>query len=704
VFIPKVFFILAQIYYLDLIYSYHPAWIFIAFCIAGLYSFILYRKSNNLIDVSKKIKLILASIRFVSVFIISILLLGIILEHFISKTEKPHIFIVHDVSESIVQNKDSSFIKNEYQKNLTHLNSKLDEKFEVINYRFSNTVTTNLKSNYTGKLTDISKALDQIYSQYSNKNIGAILLSTDGIYNTGSNPIYSANRKRYTPIYTIGLGDTNEVKDCRIENIFNNDIAFLGNKFPVEVSISQTDFKNSKVKVGIYFQDKLVQSQTIELKSNKEQHKLNFTLNTTKVGFVKYTVKIEELEGEFTYKNNTSNFYIDIIDGRQKIALAHSGIHPDLGALAYVIENNKNYEVDLVNYNELTDINSYDLIICHNYENQNKTLNNFITAGKKPFLFIIGTSTNFNDLNKLNIGLSGSSNKSEDVTFSMNGQFNTIIYPPSISNLLNNAPPLQSPFGSFKFSKSIDILAYQKIGNIKLSDPIIYFNEKNATKYGVIMGEGIWRWRLFDQSRNNTTENFELLFSKIISFLAVKENKTPFKTHLNNEYNESENITILSEFYNSSYDLVNTSEVDFVLTNENNKVFNYNFFKTTNAYKLELGRLPQGIYSWKSSIIFNGKTYNNTGSFLVKEVKTELLTNKANHRLLRNISENTNGSFYFPNELDLLVSDINNRADIVATSYNEKSFEDLIDYKWILFLIITLLSTEWFIRKFNGGY
>jgi len=88
----------------------------------------------------------------------------------------------------------------------------------------------------------------------------------------------------------------------------------------------------------------------------------------------------------------------------------------------------------------------------------------------------------------------------------------------------------------------------------------------------------------------------------------------------------------------------------------------------------------------------------------VKEVKTELLTNTANHRLLRNISENTNGSFYFPNELDQLASDINSRDDIVTTTYNEKSFKDLIDYKWILFLIITLLSTEWFIRKFNGGY
>ena len=703
-FIPKVFFILAQIYILDLIYSYHPTWIIIAFSIAIVYTYILYKKTDNLVEVSKKVKLILAGFRFTSVFVISILLLGIILEHFISKTEKPHIFILHDVSESVVQNKDSSFIKNEYQKSLLDLTSKLEEKFDVINYHFSNTVTNSLNSDYTGKLTNISNALDQLYSQYSNKNIGAIILSTDGIYNTGSNPIYSVNRKTYIPVYTIGLGDTNEVKDCKIDNVFNNDIAFLGNKFPIEVSISQTDFSGKKVNVGIYLQDQLIQSQTITFKSNKEQQKLNFILNTSKTGFVKYTVKIDELEDEFTYKNNSSNFYIDIIDGRQKIALAYSGIHPDLGAITYVIENNKNYEVDLIEYKDLININSYDLVICHNYENQNSTLNDFIINGKKPFLFIVGASTNFNDLNKLNIGLTGSSHKSEDVTFSMNGQFNTILYPPAVSNLLSNAPPLQSPFGNFKFSKSIDIFAYQKIGNVKLDNPLIYFNKKNSSKYGVIMGEGIWRWRLFDQSKNNTTENFELLFSKLISYLAVKENKTPFKTHLNTEYSESSTVIILSEFYNSSYDLVNTNEVDFSLTNEDNKEFKYTFFKTTSAYKLELGRLPQGIYTWKSSTQFNGKSYSNSGSFLVKEVKTELLTNTANHRLLRNISENTNGTFYFPNNLNSLALDISNRDDIVTISYNEKSFKDLIDYKWILFLIVTLFSIEWFIRKFNGGY
>lgn len=107
----------------------------------------------------------------------------------------------------------------------------------------------------------------------------------------------------------------------------------------------------------------------------------------------------------------------------------------------------------------------------------------------------------------------------------------------------------------------------------------------------------------------------------MISYLAVKENKNPFKVHVNNEYSESEDVLVLAELYNSSYDLVNTSEVNFVLTNENDKDFEYHFFRTSNSYKLELGKLPQGVYSWEAETTFSGKNFNAEGTFLVKEVK-----------------------------------------------------------------------------------
>jgi len=63
-----------------------------------------------------------------------------------------------------------------------------------------------------------------------------------------------------------------------------------------------------------------------------------------------------------------------------------------------------------------------------------------------------------------------------------------------------------------------------------------------------------------------------------------------------------------------------------------------------------------------------------------------------------------NGEMYFPNQLDELENAIYSQENIVPISYVKKSVEDLIKWKWIFFVILTLLAIEWFLRKRNGSY
>ena len=85
-------------------------------------------------------------------------------------------------------------------------------------------------------------------------------------------------------------------------------------------------------------------------------------------------------------------------------------------------------------------------------------------------------------------------------------------------------------------------------------------------------------------------------------------------------------------------------------------------------------------------------------------MKIEFLNTVANHRLLNTIAENSGGRFYFPDELTALQTDLKNRDDMVTVVYQEKEFDDLIDYKWVFFLVVLLISVEWFVRKFQGAY
>ena len=699
----KYFLFLAEIS-LELLFTYHPAWILLCAAIAFGYSFFLYRKDALLEEVKKSLKWLMAAMRFVSVFIICLLLLGIVLENLIDKKEKPLIFVANDNSESIIANKDSAYYKNQFTTELQQVAEAFKDKFEVVEYNFSDEISAGLETDYKGKTTDIAKVINQIFDQYTNRNIGGIVLATDGIYNVGSNPIYALARKSFLPIFTVGLGDTTEVKDVKIEFTRHNDIAFLGNKFPVEIGIAQSKFEGETAKVSILKDGKLIAEKSAKFSEGAKQLSFLFDLTATTIGFQKYTVNVTEFKDEFSYKNNKANFYVEVIDGRQKILVAHNGPHPDISALKFVIENNKNYEVDVSRFDEVKSLKPYDLAIIHNYSSSNSILNDAIEKGATPTLFIVGNRTEVTALTRQKIGFTGTKTDIEEISFKHNAAFKEILLSPGVIQLLNSAPPLQSPFGTFGFSGANEVLAYQKIGNVTLDKPLIYFNKKNSSRYGVIMGEGIWRWRLYDQQKNSTTVNFEEFISKLITYLAVKDNKDPFKVSVQKEYNESENVVVKAELYNKSFELINEPEVVFKYSKDEDNAFEPHFVRMANAYELNLGKLEQGIYKWEASTDFQGSHYQKNGSFLVKEIKIEQLNTQANHRLLYNMAQNSNGKFYLPNELKSLQEDVLSREDMVTVVYQEKSFDDLIDYKILFFLIMLLLSLEWFFRKYSGAY
>ena len=646
----------------------------------------------------------MASLRFLGAFFLLLLLLGIVLERDIERKEKPLVFLATDNSGSILINKDSSFYKSQFPEEIQQLKSDLSEKFEVVDYVFSNELIKGGDLDYSGKSTNISNVFSDIFGQYPNRNVGAIILASDGIYNEGSNPIYEISSKNYIPIFTIGMGDTTELKDVKIDFVEHNNIAFFGNESPVDVLISHSKSGGEKVKVSIKEGERELAAQELLLNSNSPQTRLNFVLKASSIGFRKYTVEVTQLSDEFTYKNNTSNFYLEVIDGRQKILLASDEPHPDMAALRFVVENNKNYEVDYVKTEDVKEIKKYDLIVLYNYKKKNPLIQEAVKNGDRPFLVIAGIGANMRFVTELGIGINGVASNTEDVGIGFNPNFKEILLSPEVIQTLTNAPPLASPFGNYTVSSAVDVLAYQKVGNIQLEKPLIYFTKKNASRIGVILGEGFWRWRLFDQARNGSTKNFEQFFTKLISYLALKENKDPFRVFTSNEFTENEPVKFKAELYNKSFELINEPEVQLTYKNQDNNEFKSAFVRTTDAYQLDLGNLAQGIYEWTAVTVFQGETFKKTGTFLVKEVKLEWVSGRANHRLLKSISKESNGMFYLPLQMTSLKNDILNREDIVTVVYKEKTFDDLIDYKWLFLIIVFLIALEWGMRKYHGAY
>jgi hypothetical protein len=140
------------------------------------------------------------------------------------------------------------------------------------------------------------------------------------------------------------------------------------------------------------------------------------------------------------------------------------------------------------------------------------------------------------------------------------------------------------------------------------------------------------------------------------------------------------------------------------LTNSDGKKSQLEFGASNTSYLLQLGKLSSGTYSWTAFTTFNGKKYSKSGNFVVEDIAIEKLDTKANHDVLMQISSNSNGNFYNLVNYQKLIENIKNRNDITSVTHEESTFDKLIDFIWILFFIILLLTTEWFLKKWNGYY
>ena len=360
-------------------------WYYLILCllVGFAYAFILYRNEIKKNSFSKLLTYCLFAFRFLSVLIISILLLNIFLKRIITQTEKPIIIFAQDNSNSIISAKDSTEIKNNFLKEIDKLNATLLEKYNVQYLLFGTKVQANAVVDFKDKETDISQLLNEIDNSYANQNIGALVIASDGIINKGTSPLYAAEKFKF-PIYSIALGDTTIKKDILIQKVNHNQVVYLGNKFPAEVIVQSQKLKGKSSTVSIFCNGVKKGEQTVNISSDNFTQTLNFILEADKPGVQKYSVQINQIDEETNTLNNIQSFIVDVIDNREKILILAQAPHPDIAALKESIETNESYEVESALISNFTKpLKPYSLIIFHScFINNNRFVNEINTNGQ----------------------------------------------------------------------------------------------------------------------------------------------------------------------------------------------------------------------------------------------------------------------------------------------------------------------------------
>ncbi len=687
----------------------YPLW-FVILCIAlGItYALILYYKEtkNEFTVISKWF---MAIFRMLAISVISFLLLNPLIKTISRYAEKPVILFAQDNSMSITAGADSNVYKQAYVENLNQLFEQVGSKYKIDKYTFGEKIGTDFNIDYSDKQTDISNLFDELAERYSHKNVGGLIVASDGIYNRGVNPVYSSNQFNF-PIYTIALGDTNLQKDIIVNKVNYNRIAYLGNEFPIEIIVNGNKCNGLSSEVTIVKDDSIKFRKRIVFNSDNHFETIKLKLLATEPGLQKYRIKVSAVENEISKVNNSQDIYIDILEGRQKILLLANSPHPDITALKEAILSNKNYEVDYFNIEKFDQsIKAYNLVILHglpSMQNTIKKLLDDLQQDKIPALYILSQQTLLPLFNQRNSGLNiGEDNLIyNEATPAFNENFAQFNLSESAIEASKQFPPLISPYGNFNLQPSVNSLFYQKIGSIETAEPLFALNQTLDSKTGIIVGTGIWKWRMNNFAKYGNHQAFDEIINKTIQYLSLKLDKSFFRVFSKNDFFENENIEFDAEVYNESYELVNDPEVTLTISDGEGKRYPYVFSKTSDAYFLNVGSLPTGNYKYLARVQVGDKIFNESGEFSVKDLNIEHINTLANHNLLYNLAENNGGEMVYPDQLEYLSTMINSREDIKTIAYTQKRYTELLNFPWLLILILSLLTAEWFMRKREGSY
>jgi hypothetical protein len=653
---------------------------------------------------------VLFGIRAALVSFLCFLLLGPIVKQVNNLFEKPLFIVVQDNSASVKEATDSTVRKN-LEQNLLSLRKTLEQKGYEASLQGLRSENELSEFTYSETTSDLNNALRRIGNRYEGRNVAGVILVSDGIYNSGLSPLYSTFN---FPVHSVGVGDTTVRSDIAIKNLAYNKIAYQGNKFPVRAEIQVKNIPTQTITVSLLKRGRLIDKQTKNI-SNDQVVAVDFQPLADEQGIQKYDVHVEVHSGEQNTRNNRASAFIEVVEGKKKILLVAPAPHPDIKALREVVVKNSNYEFILhipgVSEQQSSTLqpDKIDLAIFHQSPDSKGKTNALFQAyanSKSSLLLVLGQHSDLSQLTRSNMPLKFETlpRDYDEVTPVINTSFSNFTLSTEANSMVTNYPPVSVPFGKMQFPQTSTSILYQRVGSVQTEKPLLVVDVRDSRKIGLMIGEGIWRWRLNEFDRTETTTTFDEVFGKLIQFLSTTDDKRKFRSYpIQQEFADNEAIVFESQVYNDIFEPVYGNTIDIELTEENGAKKNYNYVTSPGNTRYQIGGLKEGVYRFRSRTNINGKNEEVRGEFAVVERQSELQNLTADFDLLRKLSSATGGKFYDANNIAALTEELQ-KTEAKSLIHSEESYDSIINLKWVFFVLLILMSGEWALRKFYGSY
>ena len=642
----------------------------------------------------RNVDFVLFGLRCISVFLLLLLFINPTIDRKQFIIQKSKLSVLVDNSTSIKFFQKDTLVQSIIDDFKTH--SELNERFDINYYSFGDKFQLNDSLQFNESQTNIADPLNKVNKVLKNDS-NAIVLITDGNQTVGNDYEYSSIKN---PVFPLVVGDTTQYEDVKISQLNVNRYSFINNQFPVEIFLQYEGNQSLKLRYTIENKGKIIYSKLISFSPQKNSQRIEASIKATQEGSNFYKAKIEYLENEKNKTNNLKNFSVEVIDKQTEVLILSSFYHPDLGALKKSIESDQQRKVSIrtLSKNNIK-LNDFQLVILYQPNNEFKKIINELTTRKANYFLISGSKTDWNFVNNQNIGIRKNYlNQDENYTASFNSGFLNF----SQKDIgFDNFPPLVNKYGETSISIPHQTLFFQNINGFTSQEPLLATSNVNNHKKVFLMGEGLWKWRSTSYLNSNSFQDFDEFIGNLVQFASSKKVRNRIDVNIKSIYNANARIQVGAFYVDENYQFDDRATLLFTTINKETKEKKViPFSLTNNSYQLELTVLESGDYEY--SVDVEGQNITKKGVFKINQFEIEQQFANANKEKLQRLSNKSEGVLYFENQETSLIDQLLTDKRFVSIQKSVNTKEELINWKWLLAIIVFLLSSEWLTRKYFG--
>lgn len=169
--------------------------------------------------------------------------------------------------------------------------------------------------------THIGDSLQQLASETSDLPVGAVLLLSDGADNSGGidRATIAALRSRRIPVHTVGFGAERMNHDVEIDDATLAPRALANSRMAATITFHQDGFSGQKATLSVRDGDKLLASRDVTLEGGGKSQSETMLLNAGEAGAKALTFSITPLPGETNTANNSVTRLVDVLSDKRRI-------------------------------------------------------------------------------------------------------------------------------------------------------------------------------------------------------------------------------------------------------------------------------------------------------------------------------------------------------------------------------------------------